>query len=546
MRYSAMRITFIFIFLCSFSNLLFSQSLSRTILQINENTFEMADFEEYCKKNNHTENIKQCLNDYIIYCLKLIEAESQGIDKRPQFKREMAKFRSEAAAPYLNINRINEEFVKQEWTRLHENNEISNILIPIPLNERDNKLNYILPKDTLPSFQKAMEIYDLCINNNYFDTDKNMIIDYKPFDMGIVRALTIPLSIEDALYKMKTGDISKPIRTKYGYHIIKINNKHEENQPAYTPQIQNNIIAKIKQTEASTQYLSPILEKMKADNNFSKNKVSYSELRSTATELHPISDAFISKFENDKHILFTAQNYSITISDFVYYLKQKNKSHATLSTDLLEEQLMMFEFYKLNNIEDHLLEARYPKIVKLLSDCRKDLMILGITDRETREKAVSDTVGLKTFFEQHKDKYSWKKPRFKGFVVHAQTTSDRSQMQTETANMDIDSAFSFLQTKYLSKKQESAIKIGQKGIYIEGRDEYVDELIFKSEKKGIPYLEYPRYFVVGKLIEQPENYTDVLSFVTNDYQKHLENKWLESLKEKYTIKINEKLIKELQ
>ena len=227
-------------------------------------------------------------------------------------------------------------------------------------------------------------------------------------------------------------------------------------------------------------------------------------------------------------------------------MRLRNKGEVVLSSEVLDESLNMFEYTILNNLEDRLFETRHPETKDLLYECRKNLLMLGITDRETREKAQSDTIGLRTFFEQNRDKYAWKKPRFKGFVVHSQTVTARENMQNEVAKMNLDSAYSYLEKTYLPKNAEAVVKIGKKGLFMEGNDEYIDEIIFKSTKKGIPYLEYPRYFVVGKLIDQPESYTDVISFVLDDYQKYIEKNWLESLRKKYTVKVNEKLIKELQ
>lgn len=527
--------------------LLAQSAADKTVLQLNDRHFKASDFQAYCTNNRHAddgENKKQCLDRYIIYCLKLMEAESQGIEKTPRFKTEMEKFRAEIAAPYLNSNLINEKLIDREWDRLKNINEISAILIPFDLNKSNESTKEIFASDTIASYQKAMEIYTMCINDNYFETSKDTNTDFKPFDMGAIRALTIPMSLEDALYTMKVGEISKPIRTQYGYHILKINKQTAENQTAYTQQIKNNIANRLKQSEP-TLYYRTILAKMKAENDFRPENGLYLELQLAAEKLYPTSKEYFAKFETDKRTLFTADDQVATISDFILFLKLKNKGQRIASDEVLDEALRLFEYSVLSNLEDRKLEIRHPETNRLLDECRKNLLMLTLTDREVREKAQSDTIGLKTFFVQNKNKYSWKKPRFKGFVVHAPTVTARENMQKEIENMNLDSAYAYLNATYFPKNNKPEIKLGRKGLFIEGNDEYIDEIIFKTTKKGIPYLEYPRYFVVGKLINQPEDYTDVLSFVLDDYQKHVEQNWIESLRKKYTIKVNDKLIKKL-
>ena len=279
------------------SGFLFAQSsANKTILQLDGKKLTLADFEKYCKSNNYMEgskikNIKQSIDEYIVYSLKLTEAENQEIDKTTKFKREMEKFRSEIAAPYLNSSTVNEELVNRELDRMKIVHEASQILIPIPLIQSNDNSNEIFSKDTLASYQKAMEIYSLCLSDNYFD-NKDANSDYKSYDLGIIRIFSAPMSMENAIYGMEVGAISKPVRSQYGYHILRVNKRYPESQMTSSPQIKHNIIARLKQLNP-TLYFHPILSKMKTDNEFSPRAELYIELRKAAEELYPTSKAFI-------------------------------------------------------------------------------------------------------------------------------------------------------------------------------------------------------------------------------------------------------------
>ncbi|WP_255491161.1 peptidylprolyl isomerase [Dysgonomonas sp. 520] len=360
-----------------------------------------------------------------------------------------------------------------------------------------------------------------------------------------VEVLTMPMNLEDMVYSMKVGEISKPVRTKYGYHIVRINKRYENKlmRDKLLGDVKERIILKLKHSGSSYLLSKPALLHLKKENSFSPDEPSYRRLRDAATSLYPIGKEFQAMFEKNSSVLFSAGGNAYTIADFIGFVKGKNQYHSIVSTELLDEILRMFEYKTLSSIEDRLTETRHPEIVGLLDECRRDLLLLGITEKEILTKAASDTAGIRNFFEQNRGKYLWSEPRFKGFVVHCQTVGARERIQGEISDMDIDSAMGYLKDKYITTKETPEVKIGKKGVFSEGKDEYIDEIIFKTGKKGVPYLEFPRYFVVGNMIDAPEEYTDVFSFVLDDYQKEIEQKWIESLKTKYSVRVDEKALK---
>jgi peptidyl-prolyl cis-trans isomerase SurA len=77
-----------------------------------------------------------------------------------------------------------------------------------------------------------------------------------------------------------------------------------------------------------------------------------------------------------------------------------------------------------------------------------------------------------------------------------------------------------------------------------GENKMVDYLEFNGEKAASRDNKYPVYFVLqGKVIDQPEDYTDVRGQVTSDYQDLLEKKWDKELKAKYPVVINKEVLK---
>jgi peptidyl-prolyl cis-trans isomerase SurA len=68
-------------------------------------------------------------------------------------------------------------------------------------------------------------------------------------------------------------------------------------------------------------------------------------------------------------------------------------------------------------------------------------------------------------------------------------------------------------------------------------------LVFKSKAVVEADKDYPFVFVKGKLLKSlPEDYTDVRGLVTADYQEFLEKQWIASLRQKYPVEIEKKVL----
>lgn len=544
--YSEYKSFLIALLLLTFSLMSFSQKHPDPVcMQINNEAIKLSDVRKFSVQNNLSDPADstvstQCIHDFETYYLKLTEAKAQQVDKSSRFKKEMNEYRTQITAPYLISKMPDEQLIGREYDRLKQTHDISIILVPISSASNPANKRIIFPSDTLAAFEKAMALYRLCADSGYFDKTQNPYISQL---MENVEALDLPMELENAVYKMNEGDISRPVRSRNGYYIVKI--KAKKYYPEELPSLEKlkpGIISRLTQSAADWLLYEPALSKLKTQYDYSPCAESYSDLEKAVQCVYPKDNAFFSLFENDTKPLFTIEKQSIPISRFITFLKTNDRFRQTLSTELLTECLRKFEFEVLSEMEDQLVESNYPKLTTLLDQYKKDLLVLYITEKEVWNKTAANQLELKNYFENNRGKYFWEKPRYKGYIVHCKTIGERENIQKEIAAMDMDSAAVFLTQKYINDKTKPDIKISKKEILVQGRNEYVDELIFKTGKKGVPYLEYPRYFVFGNLLSQPEDYTDVISFIINDYQKQQEQEWLKTLREKYPVKVNPKII----
>ena len=91
----------------------------------------------------------------------------------------------------------------------------------------------------------------------------------------------------------------------------------------------------------------------------------------------------------------------------------------------------------------------------------------------------------------------------------------------------------------IRKKYEKLVKVDE-GVFPQGANKVVDEKIYKIGKYADD--KYPVATVVGSMQSQPQSYLDIKGPVTADYQMYLEQEWIKSLRSKYPVKLNKKVL----
>jgi len=346
----------------------------------------------------------------------------------------------------------------------------------------------------------------------------------------------------DAAFALeKEGEISKPVRTQFGYHIIRLIGKRP-----YAPfeDKKDEIQTKLERTGYSIQLYQPTIDQLKNDYNFSTNEEAYKELLIEAQTTFPTDSLFIDKFENSNNTLFAAGGLNYTVADFISSVKQNKRASYTLSTDVLQEMLDTYEYNTLLQTEDKSLESKYPEFRNLMQEYRDGILLFEVSNNEVWAKSSSDTLGLKKFFEDNKAKYAWDKPHYKGYVVLTKDSKAKKKMKKEVSKKNPDDAAQYLLDNYKTDSI-TPIKI-EKGLFVQGDNQCVDESIFKSGKATLPDG-FADFFLIGKLLPNlPESYTDVRGLVITDYQDYLEKEWLESLNEKYPVEIYRDVIETIK
>ena len=153
--------------------------------------------------------------------------------------------------------------------------------------------------------------------------------------------------------------------------------------------------------------------------------------------------------------------------------------------------------------------------------------------------------GLEKYFKQNKKHYTWSEPRYKGFVVKCKDEATAKSLKKAIKKLNPDSVANYIRTQV--NNDSITFASVERGLWKQGENGYVDLTEFKAPNAEVTIDEkLPITIVAGKMLKKPETYTDVRGAITADYQNYLEKKWIENLRNKYKIEINQETLNSLR
>jgi len=624
----------------------FAQTTDPVLMTINNKPVLKSEFEYIYNKNNSNNSLdKKTLDEYVDlfvnFKLKVEEARTQGIDTTKSFITELAGYRSQLTKPYLTDSKVDETILHEAYERSKEDIDVSHILIRIPQNAT--------PTDTLKAFNEINAIWKRVQKEDFAKVAKEVSQDQSAEQnsghIGWVSAFRTVYPFETTAYHTQVGTISKPVRTAFGYHILKIHarrnslgeilvshimiftSKGDEaqnkkakvtidsiyqrvlagddfgtlaktysndkgssvkngelpwfgtgrmvpefetaafalkkvgdiSQPIQSAygwhiiklkdkkglapfdEIKADLERKVKHDERANSAQHAFLLKSRIENNYQENTASIQEFSKILTKRKLTDSTFIAEASKLSKPLFSFAGKSFTQADFAKYLKKNSTSEKSIPSEIINEKLNAFADAELLSYEDSQLEKKYDDFRFLMEEYHDGILLFEVSNREVWEKASKDTEGLNKYFIAHKTDYTWEKPHFKGHVIFCKDKETLLAAKAIVKKSDPDSIDKYLRTRLNDSIQY--VKI-EKGLFVQGENKAVDDQIFKTKEKYVPAKDYPFFFVTGKLLKnKPEDYSDVRGLVTADYQEFLEREWIKALRAKYPVNVDQNVLK---
>ena len=353
------------------------------------------------------------------------------------------------------------------------------------------------------------------------------------------------LPFENAAFSLKEdGAISRPVLTTFGYHIIKRISKKE--RPAYDiarysleKELANS--ARIMQAERD------ILNSIRKDSEFKTNTKNLDRVKNSVD-----STIFVFSWDgltglNNETLATMKGGSKIMVEDLnKYLLAQKGKRLRLRKThspsQLVESLWEQFTDDQLINYEKTQLAEKYPDFKALMREYDEGILLFEATRLKVWDYAGQDTIGLKKYFDEHQDKYQWgDRAELITYDIGSKLKNEAEAVQryakdnTPTAvyTRFADGDFSI---KYTSSRAEQdrlpeGLKLA-KGAQL---------LVPPGDQNDT----YTLYHITAVIPAGPRSLEESKGFVIADYQDVLEKEWIQSLKNKYAVKVNEKTIKSL-
>jgi len=343
---------------------------------------------------------------------------------------------------------------------------------------------------------------------------------------------------DNAAFNLQPGEISEPVKTRFGWHIIKLLDR--EPVPSYAsirPMLINQIMS-----GRDFRLRDHSLRQLEAMQNEYKGKYNEDLMQKAEKyiQANGIDSLFVEKvlmpgnttlYSYAKETIPTSELIAImqhmTIRDPEFALNEfKRRAEAVAYTNMIRHK------------EERLAETE-SEYRNLLREFRDGSLVYEAGRKRVWDRASQDKEGLNKYFESHRGDYKWTSPRVKGLLVQTANDSVSQEIRKRIANLDNDSVVTIIKKEFKGKAQVDRI------LAPKGSNPMVDYAVFGGEKATPSNSRYKDFFLYNfKLLEAPEEVNDVRGMVTADYQNQLEKEWVEELKSKYPVEVNDKVLKE--
>ena len=636
----------ILIFLClAFSIEIQAQvNSTSTLLRIENENFTVKDFlQVYDQKvdESKAKKVDDQLDLFVNYRLKVKEAKNRKVDTLTDFQKEYKRYRSQIADNYIAKGKVTDELVKETYDRLKTEVKASHILIKVSdtaSSENKQKL-YQKAKEIAGKAKRGADFESLALQYSDDPSAKR-----NKGNLGWFKAFQMVYPFESAVYNLNVGDISLPVETQYGYHIIKktdqrksqgkitvahimIKSGQKDSTGISAKQKIDKIYKRIQKGEVFSQIAKeesddqrtakkggqlnpfsvgdinsdsfedtafslkngeiskpfrtrfgwhiikkigndpiPTLEEKKSElvkriktskrvkllnDKIQENILQYHDMNIDSTVVKTISqeiDSTIYRYKwkasdslksiSKTFLSIDTLNYSI--GKFAQYVE---KQQRTLTKNpqyslMVKEALDKFVYAKLVKHHKNQLENLAPDFKAKMKNYKEGLMVFELMEREVWNKAKNDSIGLKKYYQQHKEEY-YSKPQISGLLVEAKGVDQLKKLKQKVTSTD---------SLNLIKKAFPAIKLTRLDKHPVDDSRFPENLKLKENQTVLYKNSNPVKIVKISDFhpERPLAFEEAKGKVIADYQNKLEAEFINQLREHYEVEIQEDVLRELK
>lgn len=324
------------------------ENKKEVLFTVDGNPYYTDEFARVYKKNldlvkdDSQKDLNHYLDLFIGYKLKVNKAMKLGLQNSPAYQNELKSYRTQLSKNYLSDTKVTKELIEEAYKRSLKEVNASHIMFALDENAE--------PADTLKVYNKAMELRKKILAGESFEeaAEKNSqdpsVKDNKG-NLGWFSAFKMVYSFESAAFKTKKGDVSMPVRTRFGYHLIKVNDVRDNRGQVIVEHILTLNGDNPTQAAKAKSTIDDVYKKLKQGESFETLAQLYSEDRSSSGKgglLQKFGSGDLSSeiFENTAFSLKEAGQYSEPFqSEFGWHIVKLIEKIPVKSLDEAEGEL---------------------------------------------------------------------------------------------------------------------------------------------------------------------------------------------------------------
>lgn len=366
----------------------------------------------------------------------------------------------------------------------------------------------------------------------------------EPFGAGqMVKAFD-----EAAFALKKPGDVSPPVRTEYGYHIIRLIDK--------TPlkpfdSLKESIRRRVDNDSRATLAHEQFMERIKKANGFKENGAALTQVMDRVAAMPDTgANANVLKASNFPHMeatIFTLGGHNYTQSDFLAFAENLTRGRLNgPKTAVMRDIYKLYVERTVNDYEEHELAEKNPDFKALMDEYRNGIMIFDLMDRNVWGRATRDSTGLKSFYATRKDQYLWE-PGFTGIIYKFK---DEAAMKKGTALLAKAGTTDEELSKALNAENAPDALSIQRGHFEWSKFKDVPQASMAKGKVSPAVKGSDGMYTVVKVDEiysTPTSKTldEARGYAVAAYQDTLEKQWNAELRAKYPVKVDEAIFRSM-
>lgn len=505
------------------------------LLTINEQPVYVSEFKRIYEKNidqinEEDKDIDKNLDLFINYKLKLLEAYRLKLDTLKSYKSELRAYKNQLMAPYLQDNEFKAQLLKQAYERTLNEVRASHILVAYSKKNKSQDSTAVLVKinEALTKVKQGIPFEDVA---KTISDDPSAKINGG--DLGYFSAFRMVYQFEDAAYKTEVGDVSKPFKTRFGYHILKVTDKRKSRgdfEVAHVLVKDKSIGGKVK--------IDSVYQKLKNGISFNTLAEQYSEDKTSAAKGGRLpkfgAGRMVPFFEKEVLSLKKEGDYSAPFrTRYGWHIVKLIKNYPVKPFEEIKEELER----KIRNSSRGNLSTK--KLVSSLKQkyAVKEYKSVFEAVQESKEQLLTEDILNQTVLS-----ISNKNIPLKSYLEFKQNKSYLKEDMLWNK---------FLDNEVLNYYKEDLVHIFPE--YKHTLQEYKDGLllfdlmkmkIWDQADKNAEGLE--AFFEKNTSKYGTKELKDVRGEVISDYQKELENVWIDTLKANNKIKVRKSVLKKIK